>query len=92
MTHAAHIAAIEHENTQPLAIYRDKIRDQDKHIMGRVYVFSLKDGHLTTIYEHSLGHLEGNHGPHLNTKNTINEIKTPLKTGDDSHTYFKRSK
>lgn len=60
--------------------------------MGRVYVFSLKDGHLTTIYEHSLGHLEGNHGPHFNTKNTINEIKTPLKIGDDSHTYFKRSK
>ncbi|MVW96060.1 hypothetical protein EI968_11295, partial [Pseudomonas sp. PB100] len=55
-------------------------------------VFSLKDGHLTTIYEHSLGHLEGNHGPHFNTKNTINEIKTPLKIGDDSHTYFKRSK
>ncbi|WP_157135716.1 HNH/endonuclease VII fold putative polymorphic toxin [Pseudomonas fluorescens] len=58
--------------------------------MGRVYVFSLKKPHITRIHEHSLGHTEGNHGPHFNTKNTAYEIKTPLKMGHDSHTYFKR--
>ncbi|NVZ70602.1 RHS repeat-associated core domain-containing protein, partial [Pseudomonas costantinii] len=78
------------QNTQPKEIYREKIRDQDKHVMGRVYVFSLKEGHYTKIHEHSLGHLEGNHGPHFNTKNTVEKIKAPLKIGDNSHTYFKR--
>ncbi len=53
---------------------------------------SLKKHRLTKAYEHSLGHKEGNHGPHFNTKNTVNEIKIPLKIGDDAHTYFKRSK
>jgi RHS repeat-associated protein len=78
------------QNTQPIKVYREPIRDQDRHIMGRVYVFSLKKNHFTKIYEHSLGHAQGNHGPHFNTKNTADEIKVPLKTGDDSHTYFKR--
>uniref|UniRef100_UPI0015D010BC RHS repeat-associated core domain-containing protein n=1 Tax=Pseudomonas fluorescens TaxID=294 RepID=UPI0015D010BC len=78
------------QNTQPIMIYRETIRDQDRHIMGRVYVFSLKKHHLTRIHEHSLGHIAGNHGPHFNTKNTVHEIKTPLKIGHDSHTYFKR--
>ncbi|KAB0563233.1 hypothetical protein JBE38_27475, partial [Pseudomonas sp. ICBG1301] len=78
------------QTTQPKEIYRERIRDQDRHIMGRVYVFSLRKDHITKIYEHSLGHSEGNHGPHFNTKNTIKDIKVPLKIGDDSHTYFKR--
>ncbi|MBA1296335.1 type IV secretion protein Rhs, partial [Pseudomonas lurida] len=77
-------------NTQPIDTYRELIRDQDRHIMGRVYVFSLKKNHLTRIHEHSLGHTEGNHGPHFNTKNTVHDIKVPLKIGENSHTYFKR--
>ncbi|NVZ95738.1 RHS domain-containing protein, partial [Pseudomonas sp. D6002] len=77
-------------SAQPIAVERDKIRDQDRYISGRIYVFSLKKGHVTKIYEHSLGHVEGNHGPHFNTKNTIGGIKVPLRIGDDSHTYFKR--
>ncbi|WP_457409078.1 RHS repeat-associated core domain-containing protein [Pseudomonas sp. TE24901] len=83
------IGGIPH-STQPIKAYRTSIYDQDHYILGRVYVFSLKKNHLTTIYEHSLGHKQGNHGPHFNTKNTVNQIKTPLKIGDDSHTYFER--
>ena len=78
------------QNTQPIKIYREPIRDQDRHIMGRVYVFSLKQHHLTKIHEHSLGHKQDNHGPHFNTINTVEDIKVPLKAGDDTHTYFKR--
>ncbi|WP_259171698.1 RHS repeat-associated core domain-containing protein [Pseudomonas sp. BIGb0164] len=86
---AKEIGGIPH-STQPIKAYRTSIYDQDHYILGRVYVFSLKKNHLTTIYEHSLGHKQGNHGPHFNTKNTVNQIKTPLKIGDDSHTYFER--
>ncbi|MGY2211198.1 RHS repeat-associated core domain-containing protein, partial [Pseudomonas pergaminensis] len=78
------------KSTQPIMIYREAIRDQDRHVTGRVYVFSLKKHHTTKILEHSLGHTEGNHGPHFNTRNTAHKIKVPLKIGDDSHTYFKR--
>jgi RHS repeat-associated protein len=74
----------------PKRVYREPLKDQDRHIQGRVYEFELQDRNVE-IREHSLGHVKGNHGPHFNTEvNNSERIKVPLAIGDDSHTYFKR--
>ncbi|NWE42404.1 RHS domain-containing protein, partial [Pseudomonas yamanorum] len=85
---AKKIAGIQ-KNQLPKRLRRETIKDQDRYIQGRVYVFELKN-RIIEIREHSLGHTKGNHGPHFNTEVFINERKVPLSIGDDSHTYFKR--
>ena len=75
----------------PDKVYREKIRDQEGHIDGRVYEFKMQDGSTVTIREHSLGHVLGNHGPHFNSEVRDSAgIKQPLDGNGDSHTYFRR--
>lgn len=74
---------------QPDKVYKEKIRDQQGHIEGRVYEFKGKDGSTITIREHSLGHKLDNHGPHFNSEvRSSSGIKQPLGGNGDSHTYF----
>ena len=78
-------------NQQPDKTYREKIRDQEGHVEGRVYEFKRQDGSTATIREHSLGHKLDNHGPHFNSEvRDSNGIKQPLGGNGDSHTYFNR--
>jgi RHS repeat-associated protein len=73
----------------PDKIYREKIRDQDGYVEGRVYEFKGQNGSTITIREHSLGHKQGNHGPHFNSEvRSANGIKQHLGGNADSHTYF----
>lgn len=74
----------------PDKIYREKIRDQGGYVEGRVYEFKGQNGSTATIREHSLGHKQGNHGPHFNSDvRSADGIKQPLGGNGDSHTYFK---
>ncbi|WP_407058073.1 RHS repeat-associated core domain-containing protein [Pseudomonas marginalis] len=77
------------KNQHPIQIRRDKIKDQDQHTMGRVYIFELKELQIE-IQEHSLGHKKGNLGPHFNTKATIDGNAVPLKNHTDNHSYFRK--
>ena len=74
---------------QPSSVGKEKLRDQEGNVEGRVYEFRRGDGSSVTIKEHSLGHEKGNHGPHFNSQARGAEgTKLPLKGGADSHTYF----
>ncbi len=77
------------KNQHPIQIRREKIKDQDQHTMGRVYIFELKELQIE-IQEHSLGHKKGNLGPHFNTKATIDGNAVPLKNHTDNHSYFRK--
>ncbi|AJR05714.1 type IV secretion protein Rhs [Photobacterium gaetbulicola] len=76
-------------NQHPDKVYKEKIRDQDGHVEGRVYEFKRQDGSTATIREHSLGHKLDNHGPHFNSEvRSADGIKQSLGGNGDSHTYF----
>lgn len=75
----------------PDKVYRERIRDQERYVEGRVYEFKRQDDSTVTIREHSLGHKEGNHGPHFNSEvRGSGGIKQPLGGNGDSHAYFGR--
>lgn len=73
----------------PDKVYKEKTRDQEGHVEGRVYEFKRQDGSTATIKEHSLGHKLDNHGPHFNSEvRDSSGIKQSLDGNGDSHTYF----
>lgn len=74
---------------QPSSVSKERLRDQDGNVEGRVYDFRRGDGSSVTIKEHSLGHEKGSHGPHFNSEvRGADGTKLPLKGDADPHTYI----
>jgi RHS repeat-associated protein len=77
-------------STQPLGTWTERLRDQPGSVQSRVYEFLRGDGNTVTIREHSLGHTEGNLGPHFNVevRPPGGGPRQPLAGGADDHVFF----
>lgn len=77
-------------SAQPLRTFTERLRDQVGNVRSRVYEYGRGDGSTVTIREHSLGHVEGNLGPHFNVevRPPGGGPRQPLAGGADNHVFF----
>ena len=77
-------------SAQPIRTYTERLRDQVGNVLSRVYEYFREDGSTVTIREHSLGHTEGDLGPHFNVevRPPGGGPRQPLAGGADDHVFF----
>lgn len=79
-------------SAQPTATRMERLRDQPGNVESRVYEYVRPDGSTVTIREHSLGHEQGNLGPHFNVeiRPPGGGPRQPLPGGADDHIFFNK--